>query len=234
MQPISRLEQEARLDSAVSAGQRLARRSGRGMCGTRCTGVWLAHPVHPVPVQVSAGAWLCCSWLGWRRTGAMPAGPDRIEVGEIADPFGTKDMHDAERIGCYGPGHPRAPVGQGSDADGDEREELRKRQRATECGVLAQSAVRPCPVERICRPVPAQRGCSARRRSDCGETAAVGIARRRTRRLPCPQAGRDPSASADRPTGTCFGHRASGPLPHCGASSASCGISTRANPDAAG
>ena len=54
MQPISRLEQEARLNGVVSAGQRLARLIRPGKVRDALHGVWLGHPVHPVLVQVSA------------------------------------------------------------------------------------------------------------------------------------------------------------------------------------
>ena len=63
MQPISRLEQEARLDGVVSAGQRLDRLIRPGKVRDALHGVWLGHPVHPVLVQVSAGAWLSASIL---------------------------------------------------------------------------------------------------------------------------------------------------------------------------
>ncbi|HEY2261128.1 MAG TPA: Rieske (2Fe-2S) protein [Streptosporangiaceae bacterium] len=63
MQPISRLEQDTRLDGAVSAGQRLARLIRPGKVRDALNGVWLGHPVHPVLVQVSAGAWLSASIL---------------------------------------------------------------------------------------------------------------------------------------------------------------------------
>jgi nitrite reductase/ring-hydroxylating ferredoxin subunit/uncharacterized membrane protein len=63
MQAISELEQDTRLDGAVSAGQRLARRIRPGKVRDVLNGVWLGHPVHPVLVQVSAGAWLSASIL---------------------------------------------------------------------------------------------------------------------------------------------------------------------------
>jgi hypothetical protein len=58
MQPISQFEQEARLDGVVSAGQRLARLIRPGKVQDALHGVWLGHPVHPLLVQVSAGAWV--------------------------------------------------------------------------------------------------------------------------------------------------------------------------------
>jgi hypothetical protein len=63
MQPISRLEQDTRLDGVVSAGQRLARLIRPGKVRDALHGVWLGHPVRPVLVQVSAGAWLSASIL---------------------------------------------------------------------------------------------------------------------------------------------------------------------------
>ena len=69
MQPISRLEQDTRLDNAVSAGQRLARRIRPGKVRDALHGVWLGHPVHPVLVQASAGAWLSASVLDFTADG---------------------------------------------------------------------------------------------------------------------------------------------------------------------
>jgi nitrite reductase/ring-hydroxylating ferredoxin subunit len=63
MQPISRLEQDTRLDPLVSAGQRIARRIRPGPVRDILHGVWLGHPLHPVLVQGSAGAWLSASLL---------------------------------------------------------------------------------------------------------------------------------------------------------------------------
>jgi nitrite reductase/ring-hydroxylating ferredoxin subunit len=63
MQPISRLEQDTRLDVLVSAGQRVARRIRPGPVRDLLHGVWLGHPLHPVLVQGSAGAWLSASLL---------------------------------------------------------------------------------------------------------------------------------------------------------------------------
>ena len=59
---IDRLEQAARLDPVVSAGQRLAR-----LIPTKARdalhGVWLGHPLHPVLAQAATGAWLSASVL---------------------------------------------------------------------------------------------------------------------------------------------------------------------------
>jgi len=63
MQLISRFEQDTRLDGAVSAGQRLARLIRPGKLRDALHGVWLGHPVHPMLVQVSVGAWLSASIL---------------------------------------------------------------------------------------------------------------------------------------------------------------------------
>jgi nitrite reductase/ring-hydroxylating ferredoxin subunit len=61
MQLISRLEQAARLDPVVSAGQRVARLIPPGPVRDLLNGVWLGHPLHPVLVQAAAGAWLSAS-----------------------------------------------------------------------------------------------------------------------------------------------------------------------------
>jgi len=63
MRLISRLEQDSRLDGAVSAGQRVARLIRPGKVRDALHGVWLGHPVHPVLVQGAAGAWLSASLL---------------------------------------------------------------------------------------------------------------------------------------------------------------------------
>jgi nitrite reductase/ring-hydroxylating ferredoxin subunit/uncharacterized membrane protein len=63
MQPISRLEQATSLDTLVSAGQRAARLIRPGKVRDGLHGVWLGHPLHPVLVQTSAGAWLSASIL---------------------------------------------------------------------------------------------------------------------------------------------------------------------------
>jgi nitrite reductase/ring-hydroxylating ferredoxin subunit len=63
MQLIARLEQAARLDPVVSAGQRVARLIRPGPARDVLHGVWLGHPLHPVLVQAAAGAWLSASVL---------------------------------------------------------------------------------------------------------------------------------------------------------------------------
>jgi hypothetical protein len=63
MQLISRLEQATGLDTLVSAGQRAARLIRPGKFRDGLHGVWLGHPLHPVLVQASAGAWLSASIL---------------------------------------------------------------------------------------------------------------------------------------------------------------------------
>jgi nitrite reductase/ring-hydroxylating ferredoxin subunit/uncharacterized membrane protein len=63
MRLISRLEQDSRLDGAVSAGQRLARLIRPGKVRDALHGVWLGHPLHPVLIQVTTGAWLSASIL---------------------------------------------------------------------------------------------------------------------------------------------------------------------------
>ncbi|MGH3149422.1 MAG: DUF2231 domain-containing protein, partial [Streptosporangiaceae bacterium] len=59
----ARLEQDRRLDSAVSAGQRAARILRPGKVRDALHGVWLGHPLHPVLTQASVGAWLSASIL---------------------------------------------------------------------------------------------------------------------------------------------------------------------------
>jgi nitrite reductase/ring-hydroxylating ferredoxin subunit len=73
MQPISRLEQNSRLDTIVSAGQRVARLIKPGKVRDALHGVWLGHPVHPVLVQVSAGTWLSASVLDFTGGGDKAA-----------------------------------------------------------------------------------------------------------------------------------------------------------------
>jgi len=63
MQLLSRLEQDSSLDKIVSAGQRAARLIRPGKVRDALHGVWLGHPLHPVLVQVSSGAWLSASIL---------------------------------------------------------------------------------------------------------------------------------------------------------------------------
>jgi nitrite reductase/ring-hydroxylating ferredoxin subunit len=63
MNVITRLEQAAQLDKAVSAGQRVARLIRPGKLRDSLHGVWLGHPLHPMLVQAAAGAWLSASIL---------------------------------------------------------------------------------------------------------------------------------------------------------------------------
>jgi nitrite reductase/ring-hydroxylating ferredoxin subunit/uncharacterized membrane protein len=63
MQPISRLEQDSRLDRVVSAGQRVARLIRPGRIRDALHGVWLGHPLHPMLIQAPVGAWLSASIL---------------------------------------------------------------------------------------------------------------------------------------------------------------------------
>jgi nitrite reductase/ring-hydroxylating ferredoxin subunit len=63
MQLISRLEQNSRLDGVVSAGQRAARLIRPGKVRDALHGVWLGHPLHPMLIQASVGAWLSASIL---------------------------------------------------------------------------------------------------------------------------------------------------------------------------
>ena len=63
MWQISHLEQDTRLDGAVSAGQRVARLIRPGKVRDVLHGVWLGHPLHPMLVQAAIGAWLSASIL---------------------------------------------------------------------------------------------------------------------------------------------------------------------------
>ncbi len=63
MQLISRLEEDSRLDGAVSAGQRMARLIRPGKVRDALHGVWRGHPLHPTLIQASVGAWLSASIL---------------------------------------------------------------------------------------------------------------------------------------------------------------------------
>ncbi len=63
MRPISSLEQDSRLDGVVAVGQRLARLIRPGKVRDALNGVWLGHPLHPVLVQVSSGAWMSATFL---------------------------------------------------------------------------------------------------------------------------------------------------------------------------
>lgn len=58
MQLLSRLEDDSRLDKAVSAGQRAARLIQPGKVRDGLHGVWLGHPLHPMLVQAPVGTWL--------------------------------------------------------------------------------------------------------------------------------------------------------------------------------
>ena len=73
MRLISRLEQESRLDAAVSAGQRVTRLIRPGKVRDALHGVWLGHPVHPMLVQATTGAWLSASILDLTGTGEKAA-----------------------------------------------------------------------------------------------------------------------------------------------------------------
>ena len=73
MQLISRLEHESRLDGLVSAGQRVARLIPPGPVRDALHGVWLGHPLHPMLVQASIGAWLSASILDFTGGGEKGA-----------------------------------------------------------------------------------------------------------------------------------------------------------------
>ena len=63
MWQISDLEQDTRLDGAVSAGQRVARFIRPGKVRDALHGVWLGHPLHPMLIQATIGTWLSASIL---------------------------------------------------------------------------------------------------------------------------------------------------------------------------
>ena len=73
MQLISRLEQDSRLDSVVSAGQRVARLIRPGKARDALHGVWLGHPLHPLLVQAPVGAWMSASFLDFAGDDEMAA-----------------------------------------------------------------------------------------------------------------------------------------------------------------
>jgi nitrite reductase/ring-hydroxylating ferredoxin subunit/uncharacterized membrane protein len=73
MRLISRLEQDSRLDAAVSAGQRVARLIRPGKVRDALHGVWLGHPVHPMLVQATTSAWLSASILDLTGAGEKAA-----------------------------------------------------------------------------------------------------------------------------------------------------------------
>src|SRR2546429_5412988 len=63
MWQISHLEQDTRLDGAVSAGQRVARFIPPGKVRDVLHGVRLGHPLHPMLIQATIGTWLSASIL---------------------------------------------------------------------------------------------------------------------------------------------------------------------------
>jgi nitrite reductase/ring-hydroxylating ferredoxin subunit/uncharacterized membrane protein len=81
MRLISRLEQDSRLDGTVSAGQKVARLIRPGKLRDALHGVWLGHPVHPMLVQVTTGAWVSASILDF--TGADERAARRLVAAGI-------------------------------------------------------------------------------------------------------------------------------------------------------
>jgi nitrite reductase/ring-hydroxylating ferredoxin subunit len=63
MRVVSRLELAGQLDKLVTAGQRLARLVPPGRFRDALHGVWLGHPLHPLLVQASVGAWVSAGAL---------------------------------------------------------------------------------------------------------------------------------------------------------------------------
>jgi nitrite reductase/ring-hydroxylating ferredoxin subunit len=82
MHLISRLEQDSRLDAAVSAGQRVARLIRPGKLRDGLHGVWLGHPLHPMLIQVSTGAWLSASILDF--SGGDEKGARQLVIAGLA------------------------------------------------------------------------------------------------------------------------------------------------------
>jgi nitrite reductase/ring-hydroxylating ferredoxin subunit/uncharacterized membrane protein len=106
MQAISRLEQESRLDRVVSAGQRAARLIRPGKLRDVLHGVWLGHPLHPMLVQVPAGAWLSASILdlarGDERTARLLVGTGLIAAvpAALAGTADWSEQHEQQmRVG---------------------------------------------------------------------------------------------------------------------------------------
>jgi hypothetical protein len=83
MRIISRLEQESRLDRAVSAGQRAARLIRPGRLRDMLHGVWLGHPLHPLLIQAPVGAWISAGILDLSRSGEK-ASRQLVAAGLIA------------------------------------------------------------------------------------------------------------------------------------------------------
>ena len=79
MWQISHLEQDTRLDGAVSAGQRVARFIRPGKVRNVLHGVWLGHPLHPMLIQATIGTWLSASILDF-------AGGDQKAAGAWSPP----------------------------------------------------------------------------------------------------------------------------------------------------
>src|SRR2546423_13272394 len=87
MQPISRLEQDSRLDGLISAGQRIARLIKPGKVRDALHGRWLGHPLHPMLVQAPVGTWLSASVLDFTGGGEQAAPrvvPSRLIAGSPA------------------------------------------------------------------------------------------------------------------------------------------------------
>jgi nitrite reductase/ring-hydroxylating ferredoxin subunit/uncharacterized membrane protein len=106
MQAISRLEQESRLDRVVSAGQRAARLIRPGKLRDVLHGVWLGHPLHPMLVQVPAGAWVSASILdlarGDERTARLLVGTGLIAAvpAALAGTADWSEQHEQQmRVG---------------------------------------------------------------------------------------------------------------------------------------
>ncbi|GAA4511776.1 hypothetical protein GCM10023191_076390 [Actinoallomurus oryzae] len=67
MDILNKLEDAEVLDRVVEPTQKVARRLPRGPVRDTLHGTWLGHPVHPMLVQASVGAWLSAGVLDlWR------------------------------------------------------------------------------------------------------------------------------------------------------------------------
>jgi uncharacterized membrane protein len=83
MQPISRLEQDSRLDGLISAGQRIARLIKPGKVRDALHGRWLGHPLHPMLVQAPVGTWLSASVLDFTGGDEQAAHEQQMRVGVV-------------------------------------------------------------------------------------------------------------------------------------------------------
>ena|SRR6202035_3217256 len=93
MWQISDLEQDTRLDGAVSAGQRVARFIRPGKVRDVLHGVWLGHPLHPMLIQATIGTWLSASILDF--TGGDQKAARRLAQGPATAPQPAFEVREA-------------------------------------------------------------------------------------------------------------------------------------------